>query len=153
MDVVPPLCERARGWASLRVDRELSELESALLDNHLGRCRSCRAFARGIEDVAAALAAARLERPAPLALVLPSRRRATGWLQSAAASSLVAAAAVAALLGGIAVVHGPATRAVKQVSMLQAIDTPNELRTLRRAVLLAQEHPVPRNRQDLDESY
>src|SRR5438309_909636 len=81
------LCERARSWASLRADRELSELESALLDSHLGRCRSCRAFARGIEDVAATLAAASLERPAPLALVLPRRRGRGAWLQPAAAST------------------------------------------------------------------
>jgi predicted anti-sigma-YlaC factor YlaD len=153
MELVPLLCERARRWASLRTDGELSELESALLDNHLGRCRSCRAFARGIEDVAAALGAARVERPAPLALALPGRRRNAARLQYAAASTLiVAAAAVAVLLGGIAG-HGSATRATKQVSMVHAGDTPNELRTLRRAVLIAQVHPVLRNRQDPNESY
>src|SRR4051812_3948970 len=68
-------CERARAWASLRVDGELSELQSALLDTHLGRCRSCRGFARGAEDLAAALASARLERPMQLELVLPPRGR------------------------------------------------------------------------------
>src|SRR2546429_10005755 len=155
MELVPLLCERARRWASLRTDGELSELELALLDNHLGRCRSCRAFARVIEDVAAALGAARVERPAPLALVLPGRRRNSARLQYAAASTLVvaaAAAAVAVSLGGIAG-HGSATRATKQVSMVHAGDTPNELRALRRAVLIAQVHPVLRNRQDPDESY
>src|SRR5690348_11575657 len=95
------LCERARSWSSLRADRELSELESALLDNHLGRCRSCRAFARGIEDVSAALASARLERPAPLALILPRRRAHGSWLQAAVASLIVVAAGLAALLGGV----------------------------------------------------
>ena len=152
MELVPLLCERARRWASLRVDHELSELESALLDNHLGRCRSCRAFARGIENVAAALAAARLERPAPLAHVLPRRRVAAAWLQSAAASTLVVAAGLAALLGGVAG-HGPAAPAAKPVAMVQAIDTPNELRALRRAELIDEGHPVPRNRQDPGESY
>src|SRR5437870_2345416 len=143
MKLVPLLCERARRWASLRVDRELSELESALLDNHLGRCRSCCAFARGIEDVAAALAAARLERPAPLALVLPARRRAGAWLRSAAVSGLVVVAGVAAL---VVVGHGPAPPAIKPIAMVQAIDTPNELRALRRAELIDEGHPVPRNR-------
>src|SRR5439155_2186222 len=150
MELVPLLCERARRWASLRVDHELSELESALLDNHLGRCRSCRAFARGIENVAAALAAARLERPAPLAHVLPRRRVAAAWLQSAAASTLVVAAGLAALL---VAGHGPAPPAIKPIAMVQAIDTPNELRALRRAELIDQGHPVPRNRQDPGESY
>ncbi|HXK15518.1 MAG TPA: zf-HC2 domain-containing protein, partial [Gaiellaceae bacterium] len=60
------LCERARWWASLRADGELSELESALLDAHLGRCASCRTFARGTEEIAAALRSARLQRPAPI---------------------------------------------------------------------------------------
>jgi hypothetical protein len=145
------LCERARSWASLRVDRELSELESALLDNHLSRCRSCRAFARGIEVVAAALAGARLERSAPLALVVPGKRVARAWVQSAAASALVVAAGVAALVGGVAG-HGAPARE-KPVVMVQSGDSPNELRALRRMTLIDQSHPVPRNRQDPGESY
>jgi Putative zinc-finger len=146
------LCERARSWASLRTDRELSELELALLDSHLGRCRSCRAFARGIEDVAATLAAASLERPAPLALVLPRRRARGAWLQSAAASTLVVAAGVAALLGGVPRQGGEAP--AKPVAMLQSGESPNELRALRRASLIVLAHPpVPRNRQDPGESY
>jgi predicted anti-sigma-YlaC factor YlaD len=145
------LCERAKSWTSLRADGELSQLESALLDDHLGRCRSCRAFARGIEDVAAALAAARLERPAPLALVLPRRRTHGAWLQSAAASTLVLAAGVAALLGGAAR-HG-GTAPEKPVVMVQSGETPNDLRKLRRESLIVQGRPVPRNRQDPGESY
>jgi predicted anti-sigma-YlaC factor YlaD len=62
----PESCERARAWASLRADGELSELEAALLDAHLDRCDGCRSFARGAEAVAAALRHARVERP-PLA--------------------------------------------------------------------------------------
>src|SRR5438046_1244476 len=99
MELIPLLCERACRWASLRVDGELSELESALLDDHLGRCRSCRVFACGVEAVSASLAAARLERPAPLVLVIPRRRRP---LRSAAAATLVAVAGIAALVGGLA---------------------------------------------------
>jgi anti-sigma factor RsiW len=152
MESVPLLCERARRWASLRVDGELSELESALLDNHLGRCRSCSAFARGIEDVAAALAAAPLERPAPLALVLPKRRLTGAWLQSAAASALVVAAGVAALAGGVAQ-HGSRVAGALPVAMVQANDTPDEIRELRRTALIDEGHPVPRNRRDPSESY
>lgn len=37
-------CARARRWVSLRIDGELSELESALLDAHLAVCVDCRAF-------------------------------------------------------------------------------------------------------------
>src|SRR5690242_3964885 len=64
------LCARARFWASLRVDDELSELEGALLDAHLARCAECREFE------AAAAGSATLLRAAPLEavpqVVLPS---------------------------------------------------------------------------------
>jgi predicted anti-sigma-YlaC factor YlaD len=77
------VCGRARAWASLRADDELSELESALLDAHLGRCAACRSFARGAEEVANALRAARLERPAPIRV---TRRRALGQYEGMNAS-------------------------------------------------------------------
>jgi predicted anti-sigma-YlaC factor YlaD len=59
----PESCERARAWASLRADGELSQLEAALLGAHLDRCDACRAFARAAEAVAAALRHASVERP------------------------------------------------------------------------------------------
>jgi predicted anti-sigma-YlaC factor YlaD len=152
MELIPLLCERACRWASLRVDGELSELESALLDDHLGRCRSCRTFARGVEDVAAALAVARLERPAPLALVLPRRHGPRPVLRSAAVATLVLASAVAALVSGVAGL-GQTASAAKPVAMLQSVDSPNELRALRRASLIDAERGVPRNRQTPGESY
>jgi predicted anti-sigma-YlaC factor YlaD len=151
MELIPPLCERACRWASLRVDGELSELESALLDDHLGRCRSCRVFACGVEDVAAALASARLERPAPLALVVPRRRRALPLLRSAAAATLLVATGIAAFVGLVAG-HGEPPRAAKPVAMLQAVDSPNELRALRRSSLIDQGRVIPRNRQTPGES-
>jgi predicted anti-sigma-YlaC factor YlaD len=150
MELIPLLCERACRWASLRVDGELSELESALLDDHLGRCRSCRVFARGVEDVAAALASARLERPAPLALVFPRKRRPV--VRSVAAATLVAVAGIAALVGGLTG-HGQTASAGKPVAMLQSVDSPNELRELRRSSLIDQGRIIPRNRQDPGESY
>jgi predicted anti-sigma-YlaC factor YlaD len=152
MELIPLLCERACRWASLRVDGELSELESALLDDHLGRCRACCAFAQGVEDVAAALAAATLERPAPLALVIPRRRRARPLLQSAAAGTLALAAAVAALVGGMAG-HGQSVRVAEPVAMVQGVDSPDALRALRRSSLIDQGRVIPRNRQTPGESY
>ena len=38
-------CARAREWASLRLDGELSELERLFLGRHLARCAECAAFA------------------------------------------------------------------------------------------------------------
>src|SRR5438477_537085 len=58
-------CDRAREWASLRMDGELSELESALLEAHLKRCEACGSFAVEVEAVALQLRAASLERIEP----------------------------------------------------------------------------------------
>jgi len=138
------LCERARSWASLRADSELSELESALLDAHLGRCASCSAFARGTEDIAAALRSARPQRPAPI-LVQRERAGYAGLraLQVAAAIAVVVAAGV------IAAVSGPSrsTDAVKPVVMVAGVDSPDGLRALRRPSLIEQGRSIPRNRQ------
>jgi predicted anti-sigma-YlaC factor YlaD len=138
------LCERARSWASLRADSELSELESALLDAHLGRCASCRTFARGTEEIAAALRSARLQRPAPI-LVQRQRAGHTGLR----ALQVAAAIAVVVTAGVIAAVSGPAQRAdvAKPVSMVAGVDSPDRLRELRRPALIEQGRSIPRNRQ------
>jgi predicted anti-sigma-YlaC factor YlaD len=131
MDESGHLCERARFWASLRLDGELSELEGALLDAHLARCAGCRALADGFAASTTTLRSAPLERVAPVAVDLPRSRR------------LLATVAVAAVLvlgviaGGLVrgqVSHGsPAPRAVAVVA---SFETPDQIRTLRRASLL-----------------
>jgi ferric-dicitrate binding protein FerR (iron transport regulator) len=139
------LCERARSWASLRADGELSELESALLDAHLCRCPSCGAFARGTGEIAVALRAAALERPpAPVAIrALPARRTGLRALQ------VVAAVAVVVGAGVVAAVTGPAGRpaAAKPVAMVAGADSPDRLRELRRPALVQQGRTIPRNKQ------
>ena len=152
MTTLPERCERARAWASLRVDGELSELQSALLDAHLRRCPTCREFARGAEDLAAALASARLEQPAQLELVLPPRGRLRALGRTALAAGTVAIASVAATIAGVSVADGTA-RAVRPVAMVTAVDTPNELRALRRPLLVVSNRTIPRNRQDPGESF
>jgi hypothetical protein len=137
------LCERARSWSSLRADDELSELESALLDAHLGRCASCRAFASAAEEIAVALRATRFERPAPLTLRAPPVRRAgLRALQIAAAVAIVVSAGV------IAAVSGPShtIAAAKPVATVAGVDSPDGLRALRRPALVAEGRAVPRNR-------
>jgi predicted anti-sigma-YlaC factor YlaD len=139
----PQLCERARAWTSLRIDSELSELESALLDAHLHRCESCRTFAQGAEGIAVALRAAPLERPAPLVLV--SRRKTHTALRAlqvaVAVAVVVSAGAVAALTGS----SGGAD-AAKTVAMVAGADSPDRLRELRRPGLVERPHTLPRNR-------
>jgi predicted anti-sigma-YlaC factor YlaD len=138
------LCERARSWASLRADGELSDLESALLDAHLGRCSSCDAFARDTEQIAVALRAARLEIPAPFAL-RPRQARRTGLraLQVAAAIAVVVTAGVTAAVSG----PSSPTTAAKPVAMVAGADSPDGLRALRRPALVEQGRAIARNRQ------
>jgi hypothetical protein len=137
------LCARARFWVSLRVDDELSELEGALLDAHLARCAGCREFSDGAEASTRAIRAASYVRHAPVTLDLPrsSRRFAAG----AGIAALVAAAAVAGVLVRGAVSPGPASpSADRAVAVVASVDTPDQLRRLRRTTLLNQRR-LPRD--------
>jgi Putative zinc-finger len=137
------LCARARFWASLRVDEELSELEGALLDAHLARCDDCRAFTLSAELSTDAIRAASHISHAPVVLDLPRspRRLAAG----AGIAGLVAAAAVAGVLVRGTVSPG-STRpsAVPPVAVVASVETPDQLRRLRRTTLL-NERRLPRN--------
>ena len=148
MDVPSHLCERARTWASLRADAELSELESALLDAHLHRCASCSTFARGFETVAVALRSAQFEQPAPLALSLPKRHSGVRVLRMVAATVAVVGAGLAAAFGG----SGTQPTLPKPVAMVAAADSPDQLRMLRRPGLVQRLGSVPRNRRGPGES-
>jgi predicted anti-sigma-YlaC factor YlaD len=59
-------CERPRFWTSLRLDGELSEIESALLDAHLLRCAGCREVAESFAASTAALRSASAARIEPV---------------------------------------------------------------------------------------
>jgi anti-sigma factor RsiW len=87
------MCERAREWASLRLDGELSEFERVLLDAHLRRCAACAAYVGEIGAITATIRATALE-PLPRPIALPLRRRiawASRGLQAGAAAAAVAA--------------------------------------------------------------
>jgi anti-sigma factor RsiW len=139
MDGSGQLCARARFWASLRIDGELSELEGALLDAHLARCAECRAVAADFAAETGTLRAARLERPEPV--MLPSRRPARRLLATALIAAVVVLGAIA---GGL--VRGDnspsASRAPHIVAAVAMVDTPDQLRRLRRTTLLNQ-RPAP----------
>jgi predicted anti-sigma-YlaC factor YlaD len=71
----PDACDRARGWVSLRLDEEISELEEALLESHLRCCAACRDFEATVRGAVLALRARPLERmEQPIAIA--GRRRA-----------------------------------------------------------------------------
>ena len=99
------LCARARFWASLRVDGELSELEGALLDAHLERCADCRAFGTDSSTLTALLRQApREEMSVPIVLPRPGRLSAARLLQAGAAAAAVA------LVAGASAIHGVGQR-------------------------------------------
>jgi predicted anti-sigma-YlaC factor YlaD len=140
------LCDRARQWASLRLDGEISELEEALLDAHLARCARCSAFAEETSGVAAALRSVAPVRPeAPVVIAIPRRRRA-GLLGTAVACALALAAALAGSLVGVADhASTPTVQATKRTAMIASAEPAIELRVLRRPGLQSS-HPIPHNR-------
>ena len=92
--ILPEACNRTRQHVSLRLDRQLSELEVAVMDNHLARCPACRSFADELEGVTAALRDADLVEP-PIHFDVPRKTALVGM--SPAAAILVAVA-----FGGVA---------------------------------------------------
>ena len=92
------LCERARTWAALAPDGELSELERKLLDAHVQRCSACAYFAVEVAAVASELRAAALQ-PLPRPLSVPIWRRRPVYARVRAVG---AAAAVAVMALGVA---------------------------------------------------
>jgi ferric-dicitrate binding protein FerR (iron transport regulator) len=92
------LCDRARAWAALAPDGELSELERKLLGSHLDRCVDCADFAVRVSAVAAELRAASLQ-PLPRPISVRVWRRRPAYARVSAAG---AAAAVAVMALGVA---------------------------------------------------
>ena len=90
-------CERARVWAALLPDGELSQFERRILEVHLARCADC---ARHAEQVAAIVAVVRdtpSESPLIHVRVRDRRRFANARLAKLAVGGSAAVAAVVAL--------------------------------------------------------
>ena len=113
-------CERARHWASLRLDGELSQLEAQLLERHLAHCEACRRLDAGMSATTALLREAPPETPSRR-LRIPVARTGRFPLERRSAA-LVAAAALAlgALVGSL--LEGPSSTATEaprpEVSLL-----------------------------------
>src|SRR5437660_4349156 len=138
-------CEQARERASLRLDGELSDLESAFVEAHIRRCAGCRAYAAECEAIALRLRSAELawlERPTSLPRVRP--RRARHAAQASVAAALVAiAAGFGTLYGAAGSEPRQSTFAVPKNAALPAFDSsPQGLPTTREAAL-SQKPPAP----------
>lgn len=101
---VNPACDRARSWASLELDGELSELERALLESHLGKCAHCSAGVAEMRAFTETLRAAPLEPTA--APVFVARAPARAARSARVATRIAVAATLAALAGGLGALTG-----------------------------------------------
>jgi anti-sigma factor RsiW len=99
-------CERARLWAALEVDGELSELERKLLLAHTQRCAACAHALEQFHAAAAVLRSAEPEAPMRTFVVsqpVPRLRRRIGIprLVAGLAMLVVAAAGLGVLTGSL----------------------------------------------------
>jgi hypothetical protein len=135
------LCDRAREWASLRVDGELSPLEEELLERHLEACDDCRVFEDDVRWATDVLRLTPQERPSRR-LTLPARTHSGPSRGRITAVAAAAALALGAVIGSI--VERPSTQAPDtgptEVSLLS--NEAKQLRDLPRTRLLTPA-PVP----------
>lgn len=140
MDVTGQLCARARFWASLRIDGELSELEGALLDAHLGRCADCREVVAGFTGATEGLRAAPFAVPPPMAVAGSRAPR-----RVLAGAVIAAVVVLGAIAGGLVRGGGAEVSSVPHaVAVVASVETPDQLRRLRRTTLLNM-RPIPRD--------
>jgi ferric-dicitrate binding protein FerR (iron transport regulator) len=136
-------CERARHWASLRLDGELSSIEGQLLDRHLASCEECRAFDDGIAYATAHLREAPPETPRRR-VSLPARLRSRFPVEGRR-TALVAAAALAlgALLGSALQGPSPSQSPASEPQVSLVSRDVKQLRELPRAKRSPLPAPVP----------
>jgi predicted anti-sigma-YlaC factor YlaD len=101
MNMHDPVCERARCFACLAPDGELTDLQEKFLTFHLEECSSCRAFAESVGVTTAAIRAAPPVDPPEVRVVPLARRRLSARALPAAAAVAVAVTAGLAGLAGV----------------------------------------------------
>ena len=94
-------CETSRGWTSLRLDGELSELEEAMLRRHVAGCADCEAFVAAAEAFTTRLRSAPLESPRPLFEATAERAGRSRFLGLGVVAAAVAAAAAVLFAPGL----------------------------------------------------
>jgi ferric-dicitrate binding protein FerR (iron transport regulator) len=136
-------CERARHWASLRLDGELSTIEDQLFDRHLASCEECRAFEAGmgwatahLREAPAEIPRRRSSPPSPVRSRFPLERRRTALV---AAAALVLGALIGSALRGPSPAPSPAP--APEVGLLSR--DVKQLRELPRAKRSPLPVPVP----------
>jgi anti-sigma factor RsiW len=148
------LCERARAWAALAPDGELSTFERRLLGAHLERCGECSGFAAGVGAVTESLRTAPPEPlPHPIAMTGLPRRRMRVLAPRRAVYSVSAAAAVMAFAfsigSAVSVSGGEQLAASPQVVVVPLGDDrrdDREMRQARRVLLVSDIQPQTSSR-------
>jgi predicted anti-sigma-YlaC factor YlaD len=105
--ILPADCGRACQQLSLRLDSELSEFDSVLLEAHLARCAGCREFGQSIAGLTDTLRSVPAEEPRVSVQVTRGWRRKNMLSRSVRAASAVAAVALVAVGGLVALERSP----------------------------------------------
>jgi predicted anti-sigma-YlaC factor YlaD len=136
---LPNACDRAREWASLALDGELSGFEQALLDAHLDRCADCRAFVTDVGDATGLLRSSVPERPST-PISIPGRLRPHTRVRNVLALAAAASIFVTAGLFGVMHSFGPSAQPLLRTHVVQTGQVNADLlqqRRGRRAQLVA----------------
>jgi predicted anti-sigma-YlaC factor YlaD len=115
-------CDRARQWASLELDGELSGFERALLENHVGACPSCAEFREEINGLTNALRAAPYEQFEGIVLGR-IRRRVRIRLAPAAAAMAVAAVGLGSIVASSSFQGSPVAHFAAQGVDVSSVDS------------------------------
>jgi predicted anti-sigma-YlaC factor YlaD len=118
-------CARAREWASLRLDGELSELERLLLRRHLSRCGPCQEFVETVTEVTGALRSAQLEQPS--ARFEPDAGARRGRPLRYRVAAVAAAVAAGAVAGSLVALSGNESRSPAGTSPITVAILPPDL--------------------------
>jgi hypothetical protein len=101
MNMLDSACERARCFACLRPDGELTDIQEKFLAFHLEDCRTCREFAEAVAVTTTTIRATPPLAAPDVRVVRPARRRLSARALPAAAAVAVAATAGLAGLAGV----------------------------------------------------
>lgn len=107
--ILPADCARACEQLSLRLDSELSEFETVLLEAHLTRCPNCRAFGQTVAGLTMAIRTVPDETPSVSFDVHRTRTRMDALLTGSLRIGSVAAAIVVVVLSGLVGLRGTGT--------------------------------------------
>jgi anti-sigma factor RsiW len=117
-------CDRARQWASLELDGELSELEGLLLEAHLERCAECAHVVSEVRAIAVRMRETPLEQPSLTALPSRRRPRVRAFQVAVAAATVAVGISLGSLAGSLSHTgsgtSGHATFSQALVAMLRA---------------------------------